>query len=70
MFAHTSFEDLDESFGAGFPRTGTLSTRGALTDLELDRFIHGDSFTDFALLEKITEFYLGTKEIMVPLWIT
>ena len=39
--------------GAGFPRTGTLSTRGALTDLGLDPCIHGDSFVNFSTCQLI-----------------
>jgi len=45
--------------GAGFPRTGTLSTRGALTDLGLDPCIHGDSFVNFSTCQLIKEFYRG-----------
>ena len=51
--------------GAGFPRTGTLSTRGALTDLGLDPCLHGDSFINFDLLKKVTEFFKGNHDPFV-----
>ena len=55
-----------EVIGAGFPRTGTLSTRSALHQLGFEPCIHGDTFTkDFLLCQKIMAFYRGDHEPFV-----
>ena len=51
--------------GAGLPRTGTLSTRTALENLDLGPCFHGDCLITQNLAGPATQFYRGEKDALL-----
>ena len=59
------FAQIMKILGAGLPRTGTLSARTALENLDLAPCFHGDCLITQNLAGPATQFYRGEKDALL-----